>query len=238
MKLRQDVISIKSKAYYYNRPSVCPHCGLVVYTAVRVLFSDDERALILFICPSVDCKKASYAIYSIVDKWLVMNVSYPLPQMEGVPLRLVELSEEFGNRCREAFAAENQEHYGLAACGYRNAIEALIKDYALTYIDPEIDLRTLRKLTIDECIKRYLGDIDTTVSAFFAKDAGNRATHYPVVEGEEFNFEEFKAYLELFIASMDNKVRIRQLAEGLPSRHSQKFDSQPQSIAPLPEDDK
>ena len=237
MKMRSETIPINNQRYYYEKPNVCPHCGLVVDTTAKLALTGSV-CVIIFTCPAADCGRLSYATYSINTeaKNLSLQTTYPLPQMEGIPQSLVELSPEFANRCREAFAAENLEHYGLAACGYRNAIEAVIKDYVLAYLEPDIDLRLLRRQSIDECIRLYLSDIDTTVSAFFTKDLGNRATHHPKIEGEEVDYDEFKIYFGLFLMSMDSKVRIRRLQAGLPSRHALKFDSPPQSTAPQDEE--
>ena len=243
MKMTQGELFDKGYNTYYSfqKPNACPHCGIYIESVDKLVSSADNIVLILFTCTVPTCKKVYYAVYekgyvnaNITN--LDFNVTYPLPQMENMPKTLLDFSEPFANKCREAFTAEKVGHFELAACGYRNAVEALLKDYVVAYCGCNLSDKELRKLTIDKCIKDYLSDLDTTVSAYFTKVEGNKATHYPEVAGEEFCFIRFMTCFKMLIAALDGKVMIRQLAGELPPQHQQKFDLPVQSSSPPDED--
>lgn len=236
MKMTTDSLQYSNVNYLFSKPNACPYCGVTINSESKILHSGDGVVLILFTCSCKECRKKHYATYArpattTREVELEFNATYPLPQMDGMPETLLGYSEAFAQKCREAFASEVNGFYELAACGYRNAIEALIKDYIVDYCGCTLSGAKLRRLTIDKCIKEYLHDIDATVSVYFAKEAGNRATHYPELPGQEFDFSEFKSYFSLFIATFDHKLKIQQLAGGLPPQH------QPVSLPLVPAGD-
>jgi hypothetical protein len=239
MEMLNATIEISNYRYTYEKPNACPHCGITMDAKAFLVYTGNTVALIIFQCTREDCRKVFYATYGISSetKTLVFHYMYPHPQMKDMPDTLLNFSAAFADKCRQAYAAELNGHYELAACGYRNAVEALVKDYAIsTGVTEGLPGTELTKKSIDACIKEYLPDIDVTVATYFTKEEGNKATHYPPIEGDEFDFSEFKLYFALFVSTMNTKIELRNRRELLPARHLRKFDLPQKPLAPPPEE--
>ncbi|GHU92996.1 hypothetical protein FACS1894208_01450 [Clostridia bacterium] len=221
-------VKLGNQTCKFQKPNICPHCGLAIEAVAREPVSCENFVLVLFTCSSKPCKKKFFATYE--NKSNQNNIvklefisSYPTPQMPNIPESLVKLSPTFAQRCREAYAAEQNNHFEFAACGYRNAVEVLLKDYAVKYCDCKLPPDELRKLSVDSCIKQYLPDIESVTSAYFAKEEANKATHYPAPE--DFSFDEFMDYFNPLIQLLGSRVRLLERSRNLPARHQRKFDS-------------
>jgi hypothetical protein len=191
------------------------------------IFSCGHNVFISFLCcPSERCNGAFFCVYLKTQEdvnELDFLYMYPPPYQP-------DLSEHIRNtspRCVELYnqsaAAERLDHFDLAACGYRNAVEALVKDYAVKYKGAELDEKLMRK-PLQACISEYLDGFDETVTSYMVKEFGNAATHYPQL-GTPFNFDEQRMYMEMFLQYMSNKIKLHDASKSLPDKLKQKFDS-------------
>jgi len=215
-----------SKSYSFVVPNICPHCGKLV-EAKTSLYSVGNDVFVAFLnCPEYgECRKAFFAVYlaSADDSnSLQFMYMYPGPYQTELPEHIRNLSPRCVELYNQAKAAENLKHFDLAACGYRNAIEALVKDFAIKYKDAASDEKLLRK-PLQNCINEYLDNLDEAVSAYMVKEFGNNATHYPQLE--QFDFTEQMNYLDIFLSYMSNKIKTHDIAITLPQKHLQKFAS-------------
>jgi len=171
----------------------------------------------MFFSVYIGVGKDSKNLYTV----LKMLYTYPEPFQSELSEQIRNLSPRCVDLYSQAASAERLGHLDLAACGYRNAIEALVKDYAIKYKDIKADEKLMRK-RLQECIADYLDGIDEAVSAYMIKEFGNSATHYPLL-GHPFDFQEQREYLEIFMRFMTDKIRIQEVAKRLPAKHTDKF---------------
>lgn len=107
------------------------------------------------------------------------------------------------NQC---FSAEQKGHLELAGSGYRNAIELLVKDYAINELGYKKEEVVKKKLAAS--IKAYLPSIDLKQSADIIRILGNDYTHYEQLYAED-TFAILKQYLEIFIKSIETAYLIK-----------------------------
>ena len=108
----------------------------------------------------------------------------------------------FHNDCcdKQSFDAEQNSYFELAGSGYRNAIEVLIKDFAIQELKaPE---KEVCKKSLSQAIEAYLPNINASVSADVTRVLGNDYTHYER-RYEDVDFHVLKRYLQIFINSID-----------------------------------
>ena len=145
-------------------------------------------------------------------------ITIPAVGASPIEKRLIETSPRFAELFQQAARAENNGDFDLAASGYRNASEALIKDYAIRYLNVPSNQK-LREKSFDSCIREYLSVLEATVSSYVVKELGNTATHYPIhPEAEEFDFDQLKKFLEIFLQQMNTKILTAETALRLPKR--------------------
>ena len=209
----------------YQKPACCPHCGNGINAdIVQATNAGNKYRMVVFKCNLPSCAKVFACLYAENDPkthdtdFLYM---YPHAPMSSVAQVLFDTSARFKTLYRQAERAERAGDTDLAACGYRNAIEALIKDFAHVFKDIPLDEK-LKGKSIHSCIADYLQGMDETITAYFVKEHGNSATHYPPV-GEPFDFAEQKDFLEAFLSAMTSRIKIQLRARDLSDRVRRKF---------------
>lgn len=214
---------INGVAHGYDKPSACPHCGVTIDAKRRQALSIDDYRLNTFSCTHPECRKIFAVLYGKVDENRLFPLLWVYPPAGKIKIanELEETSKRFIVLYRQAENAENNEDFDLAACGYRNAVEALVKDYAIMYKGAETDERLMRK-SLQDCITDYLDGLDEAVAAFVVKELGNSATHYPII-GEPFDFKKQKAYLTIFLGYMQGKILVQSYAKNIPKKHIDKI---------------
>ena len=236
---RRLQVTNKQSQYSYSVqiPSVCPHCGVVVEARAGLSFCGRNVFIAFFTCTVPSCQKISFAVYleefegARILNFLYMHPSAHRPEMSA---EIKGLSPRCNELYTQAIAAESLGHFDLASCGYRNAIEALVKDYAIKYKGAAADEKLMRK-SLQSCIMEYLDGLDEAVSAYMVKEFGNFATHYPQLGTLEFDFSEQRIYLEIFLRYMSDKIKILEIAATLPPKHLQKFSAPAQEDVPPPD---
>lgn len=227
MQTRRDVYKVStSVCLEFQKLASCPHCGEIMNTVVESASNPIDRYRLLFLtCTSIECGKKHACLYSVRNsvisgaktiERLELLYSYPSPVPPEITRELRETSPRFVDLYTQSFIAEQAGCEDVAACGYRNAVEALVKDYAHKYKGIPLDEALTRK-PLHKCIIEYLDGLDESVAAYMVKELGNSATHYPPL-GEPPDFSEQKAYLEIFLSFMTNAIKTRNLLLILPER--------------------
>ena len=222
------------KQYPYNKPNFCPHCGLAVDAATEFKNIGNYYYAAFYTCTYSECRKMFFCAYLLRGDRMDLLFMYPREPPAGIAPEIRALSARFVDLYAQSFDAEQSGNFDLAACGYRNAVEALVKDYAITHKGVAAD-ENLTQKTLQGCIMDYLDGLDAAIAAFMVKELGNAATHYPQC-GEPFDFVEQKVYLELFLQYITGKLKILNVKANLPSKHLQRFEKREQAAPALGED--
>jgi len=221
MVYRSASLNHSGHTYQYKKPNFCPYCGFGINADASVFSIGNLYWTGFFTCTLESCKKLFFCVYLQQGYELVPIFNHPREIALSVPVELSSLSNRFTSLYMQAYDAEAAGNYDLAACGYRNAVEALLKDFAVKYKSIEPDEALMRK-SLQDCIAAYLDGLDESIAAYMVKEFGNAATHWPQV-GRAFDFSEQKSYLEAFLQYMTGKIKILNVAAGLPPRYLQEF---------------
>ena len=230
MELRKEKKVLGGNAVlHFFKPNFCPHCGIGIDANCNITPCSDGYYFAIFTCTIGDCAKkfsGFYKIATVDDKNYDLDLLYTYPSQ--VPPNLGKFirkySPEFVRYYQQAFESESLGNIELAACGYRNAIEVMIKDYVFTS-GKKTNIEKLHDMSLDKCIELFIEGMDEIVSAYAVKEFGNSSAHYPPLEEQPpLDFEEFKKCLAILISRMDEKFMTLDFAKVLPSRFAQKLD--------------
>ena len=115
-------------------PVECPHCGAysTPQISAHTSISHSGMKIWLLIFYNDCCDKQSFAIYKKqggnAEFLGILPAVHKLPQL---PESLGKISPRFVSLYQQSFDAEQNSYFELAGSGYRNAIEVLIKDFAI-----------------------------------------------------------------------------------------------------------
>ncbi|WP_288477997.1 DUF4145 domain-containing protein [uncultured Clostridium sp.] len=199
-----QLISGNTVLFTAEKPIICPHCGAFIEPKLvsyqNILFSDFSIYLIAFIGSC--CEKAFFATYRLIDGNGELLTLYPSNKPSQLPDSIKKISPRFINLYNQAYTAEQNNHFELAGCGYRNALEVLIKDYAINELKK--DPKEVVKKSLNNSIKDYIPSVNLSNSADVIRLLGNDYTHYER-HYEQIEFEVLKRYLRIFIDNIENE---------------------------------
>ncbi|MDD6906317.1 hypothetical protein ACQRC6_06450 [Peptoniphilus sp. SGI.035] len=205
----------QTKFFYNNHehkllvPSNCPYCGQIAhssYISNASLEFDQNSKYFIIALQSNCCDKiyiASYLFEYKTQQFTFLNF-YPSQNPNPLPENIANISPRFVSMYSQALASERNNHFELAACGYRNSIEILIKDYAIKVLkeNPE----EVVKKSLFKAIEDYLPK-DLLNTADVVRILGNDNTHY-LRKYKDIDFPKLKNYLEIFIGQIDTQYKI------------------------------
>lgn len=193
----------------FEIPTKCPHCNAFVQPRIicnSILTFNSNNSLLIISYKGDCCNKGFYATYSKFPSKIELLDIYPHTKPKVLPQNILELSPRFADLYNQSYTAEQNGHIELAGSGYRNAIEVLIKDFAIKKLQaPENEVC---KMKLYEAIGTYLKEvnIDTSV-ADVIRVLGNDFTHYQR-HYEDIDFIVVKKYLDIFIQQIETKLLI------------------------------
>ena len=231
MEYLREAVNFGGETHECDKPNFCPHCGTGIDARIanKAVLGRGYFAVV-YQCTVRDCRKFFFSAY-FKSEGLDIFCTHPRVRVPDAASEISALSPRFCDLYGQSAEAEASGNFDLAACGYRNAVEALVKDFAVKHKGAVADAGLMRK-PLQDCIADYLDGLDEAVSAYMVKEFGNSAAHYPQL-GRPFDFSEQKAYLEAFLQYMAGKLKILGIAERLPQKHLLKFQT-PDSAAPAP----
>ena len=190
-------------------PLECPHCN-AYGTATIVAQSNilyDNYMYHLFILQNECCSGISQAVYKVRggrgELIGLLPVVFATPSL---PESLEKISPRFVKLYTQCFNAEQQGCFELAGSGYRNAIEVLVKDFAINEL--QASETEVTKKTLAKAIETYLPNINLAQSADVVRVLGNDHTHYER-KYDDIDFQVLKRYLQIFINNIDCEYLIR-----------------------------
>lgn len=213
-------LEIGGQSYQYDRdPDECPIChhGIKALCIGNNLISRPEldhgnTVQALYRCPRNECQRAFVASYTQnrdyrshfpQGDYYLRNCAPFRPTEPDTADELKELSSNYHKILSQSYAAEGLQLDQIAGCGFRKALEFLIKDYAI-HKHPD-DAGVIKKKLLGNCIKEYCSDANVNACASRAAWIGNDETHY-VRKWEEKDLTDLKVLLRLTAAWILNEL--------------------------------
>ena len=207
------VINCEGKPFNTVVTNRCPYCGIVMAPTLRQTSEcayNGCTVVVLAVFHVHCCDKLFFATY--IKQATKMNIYilkllyvYPQTVPEPLPEQVVSLSPRFAELHSQAVFAEQHSFYELAGSGYRNALEVLIKDFAIKELG-EPESNCLSK-SLSQAIKEYTPNTVLTISADVVRIIGNDYTHFEK-KLSHIEFDTFKRYMAIFIHALDCQLAI------------------------------
>ncbi|MBB1059276.1 DUF4145 domain-containing protein [Marilutibacter spongiae] len=213
-----EVVKSDSKAYRVDHfPDVCPQCHHAIepkYEMTRELgflqSHVEKRIDVFFSCPRQSCRASFIAFYTVPpgvsSQLAIYDLDSVAPQMSKIPTlpdRVSSLSPSFVEIYSQADVAEQSNLDQICGCGYRKALEFLIKDFACHYHPAQIE--TIRGATLATVIRNHIDERSIKTRAELASWLGNDETHY-VRKWSDKDLNDLKALLELTVAAVNHHL--------------------------------
>ncbi len=138
---------------------------------------------LVFQCPHHECLHSFIATYvgpfdhGANDFRPKLRAVAPFVPRDPVhPSDISDLSPQFSDIYRQAAASEAWHLTDVAGCGYRKALEYLVKDYCVS-THPE-SAEAIRSKLLGQVISEYIADVNIQECARRAAWLGNDETHY------------------------------------------------------------
>jgi hypothetical protein len=177
-----------------DKPDTCPICGHNIDPVICCAYmrgsAVDRNLEIVFKCPNKDCKHLFVAYYSL--PYTQRTGQYFVLSLSTLPLKIDhkefggiidEISAQFSRIYNQAMLAESNGLDQVCGCGYRRALEFLVKDY-LIHLSAEKE-EEIKNLWLGQAIQR-IDDENIRTCAERAAWLGNDETHYVRVwEGKD-----------------------------------------------------
>lgn len=203
----------RSEAEIDQFPDECPWCeeggtpSEVQAHSLGKPWDYEEILEVVFQCPRNDCKRYYLAYYHKVDRMgeLFFLYRFGAPryykQVE-FPNIINEISLKFSDIYNEAYMAEGMKLMQICGCGYRKALEFLIKDYLVSK-NPEKKSK-IEESWLGDAIK-MIDDSSIKVCAERATWLGNDESHY-VRLFEDKDIENLKDLIRLTVGWIDREI--------------------------------
>ena len=191
----------------FDIPIICPNCNYSVQPIIidyRLMNFSEKNHLLVISYKGNCCSVPFYATYEYdARKGSILDV-YPHLKPAMLPANVKELSPRFASLYEQSYTAEQNNHIELAGSGYRNAIEVLIKDFAIKKLNSPKD--DVGKMKLYDVIGTYLKEVNIDTSAAdVIRVLGNDYTHYQR-KYDDIDFIVVKKYLEIFIQQVETKL--------------------------------
>lgn len=189
-------------------PTNCPYCEKSSFIEPKdwKMLSADQTEGHLHLLYAPCCKKHfySFTVKDEQDRYTLLHL-YPSPTGVQVLVELQKLSPRFVKLYKGARLADEKGFDELAGAGYRNALEVLIKDYAIQILHrPEEEVA---KKSLSNAIKSYLDHHRLFNAADVVRLLGNDFTHYER-KYDQAGLSELRDYLQLFMNRIAENYRL------------------------------
>lgn len=230
-----------------REPKVCPTCNrpskfeelsgdlvnterLAVEATYRCGFGDCGRSFIAVYEPHLWEEKATGWTEAGASKVVrhgelrLTRVGPLYPAKAEVPPDVASISPSFGAIFEEAAAAEAFSLKQVAGCGYRKALEFLIKDHAIALLDPSLDSAQRQREIAAIQGARLANVIDERIPAPRVRECAKRAawlgndeTHY-TRRWEAQDVEDLKVLIRLTIIWIESEQLTKRYIGEMPER--------------------
>lgn len=193
-----------------EKPIICPHCHAFIEPVPAKLAVCSHKNLVVYlvIFQANCCEQLFIGTYKVSgdSTKLELLTIYPSWKPTQLPEAIQKISPRFVELYNQAYFAEMHNHFELAGSGYRNALEVLIKDYAIQEL--EKPSQEVCKKNLFEAIGEYMSSVSLSTAADVVRVLGNDYTHYER-KYEEIDFQVLKQYLKIYINSVETEYLLR-----------------------------
>lgn len=209
MKMKKKQFQITNNYFDSEIPVECPHCGSFLTPQIQSFASNSSQTVYLFYFHNDCCDRPSYALYDVsisthAGKFLALYPTFE--KKPTLPESLSKISPRFVELYNNCYFAEQKGYFELAGSGYRNALEILIKDFAINELHETENEVCKKKLA--QAIESYTPNVRLAQSADVVRILGNDYTHYQR-RYEDIDFQLLKRYLQIFMDNIDCEYLIR-----------------------------
>jgi len=171
---------------------------------------------IFFICSNNSCQKAFICYYKRIgdNDFELINISNGSYVKTKFPDEINSISPKFEEIYNQAYAAEQNRLLEICGCGYRKALEFLIKDYA---ISQNINERAeIEQKPLGKCIEKYFRDSKIEIASNRAIWLGNDETHF-IRKWKEKDLADLKRLIDLTVHWIEMEKRTNDYENDMPN---------------------
>jgi hypothetical protein len=188
-------------------PDTCPICHHGIEPIFQFSFIDKtEEIQAVFRCPRSSCNNLFIAYYSphTTRRGLVLyKVAPQITKPQEFSSEVKALSPSFVEIYNQAFSAESFELDQICGCGYRKALEFLIKDYVI-YKSPTLK-DEIEKKKLAKVINENVDDTKIKTTAELATWLGNDETHF-VRKWTDLDIKDLKQLIQLTVKWIESEI--------------------------------
>ena len=192
----------------YDKPSVCPHCGLGMDgQTISPSFVDFDNGdkLMVQVCCCTACRRYYFFAVLLNRETRQSRFVFLYPQYEYMYFNknLNRVSPRFMSMYNQALRCEGNGDTEIAAIGYKAALDILVKDYAINML--KVNKDSVKNKNVFTAIKEYLGTSDIIKSEEAVRALTSEYAYY---EGAYpmYDFVLLKLYMDIFIKYVETKV--------------------------------
>lgn len=195
---------------YVELATTCSCCGVALHPDVlftACIESDDEQDNVIFslnYCPNCnECFVSKHIFDEETGEGYIYYSSAPIKNANlQFSRKIEELSPDFVSIYRDSYLAESHGLTSICGMGYRKALEFLIKDYVV-YKNPLPEIKDhVVKLSLMQCINKYIEDKRLITLASASAWLGNDETHY-VKKHPSYSLADLKTFINAFVTFID-----------------------------------
>lgn len=200
-------------------PTECPHCGKPILPCELISLEVDAYTISdlasIFYCNS--CNEFIFTLSSNdISRINKIHTIYPYPNTARNFSESIEaISPSFTKIYKQAAQAESYGFDEICGMGYRKALEFLMRDYAIKNYPGKTE--EISKCTLSQCINTYCDNDPIKGLAMASAWLGNDETHY-VRKYENYSIVDLKAFIDVIISYIEQKVTINRAEELLANR--------------------
>lgn len=197
---------------------MCPHCKIAIIPRYIYANNDDKGKTSVFCqCTNPNCKKTFISNYIYKTGICVFSSIQPNASMDNKDFSdiIKGISNSFCEIYNQAYAAQQMNLSQICGVGYRKALEFLIKDYIMSFIDDDDKKEGIKQKNLSKCIQENISSLNIKAVAARATWIGNDETHY-VRKWEDKDINDLIGMINLTIRWIESEVETERLLKEMP----------------------
>ncbi len=195
----------------------CPFCKIQMIPKFMYSCGDSEHGYSVFCqCTNPSCERPFISEYVINNNTFVFSKVLPNANLDKKTFGPIinEISPAFCDIYNQAYAAQQMNLSQICGVGYRKALEFLIKDYIMSFID-ENKKDSIKQKNLSKCIQEDITSPNIKAVAARATWLGNDETHY-VRKWEDKDIKDLIGMIDLTIRWIESEIETKRLLEEMP----------------------
>ena len=191
--------------------NACPYCNKIIFPEMRVytIARDFSSINAIMLCPS--CFTEYFEKFTKIYNFEYTTVeAYPYAKPQTtLPAGFSELFPDFYKIYLEAAQAESYNLLEICGMGYRKALEALVKQYAIELFPDEV--QKIQKETLMQTIQRFASQKIITL-ATAATWLGNDHAHL-VTKHPDYDLNALKSFINVLCQYIQSEKEIEKATD-------------------------